>query len=335
MFDRGARRQDGAVAGEEHRFPFGEDSYFISDAEAMCVGVQALDGFFHGFAAQAEGAEVHGNHPFGTGLNEAADGFFGRGVDGAIGVGEVRADGEQGNVWVEASADLGETVEVGGVPGVVDAGTTNDWSHYVAPVFSVHVAEHARSPMLARGHSDLQAKGFQFIPPTEGVESFEAHPFDEVGYAVRDDDFWCRTAKAAGGADDSTQGGFVEVVHVGVGDEDEIDGREVADEDAGAALAAQDYETGGKDWIYKDIFSANLEEEGRVAEKGDAGLAAGGDLGETGFAGEGLFVTFANEADELIELLESQWASPSCGGSGHRVVLLDELDAFGFVCAHV
>jgi hypothetical protein len=48
--------------------------------------------------------------------------LFGTGVDGAVAVGEVGADGEQCDVGLQAAANLGEAVEVGGVAGVIEGG---------------------------------------------------------------------------------------------------------------------------------------------------------------------------------------------------------------------
>ena len=110
------------------------------------------------------------------------------------------------------------------------------------------------------------------------------------------------------------------MVHVGVGEEDEVDGGEVGDTDAGAALATQDDQAGGEDGVDEDVFAGELEEEGGVADEGDAELR-GEDAGDgVGVAGEGLGVALADELDELLELLDGEGAmlpeAAANGGAG-------------------
>lgn len=79
----------------------------------------------------------------------------------------------------------------------------------------------------------------------------------EIGYEVlnagRDDHDRALSGEAAGGAGDAAEGGAVEVVHVGVGKEDEVDGGEAGDGDAGTALAAEQDKAGGEDGVDKDV----------------------------------------------------------------------------------
>ena len=81
---------------------------------------QAREGFGHGFAAEAEGAVVHGDHGVGFEVADGLECFLGTGVDGSVAIREVGADGEQREGWREAAGDFVEAVEVGGVAGVVD-----------------------------------------------------------------------------------------------------------------------------------------------------------------------------------------------------------------------
>ena len=60
-------------------------------------------------------AVVHGDHDVGIEIDEGAQGLFGAGVNGAVAIGEVGADGEQGDLGVKAPADFCEAVEISGV----------------------------------------------------------------------------------------------------------------------------------------------------------------------------------------------------------------------------
>ncbi len=83
-------------------------------------------------------------------------------------------------------------------------------------------------------------------------------------------------------AGDGLQGATVEVVEVGVGDEDEIDGGEVVKLEAGVLDALDDLEPLGPVWVDEDAVLGGLDKEGGVADPGDADFVIG-DLGEVGF----------------------------------------------------
>src|ERR1700733_2119602 len=219
-----------------HGFALFEDFYLIFNVEPGRFCSEAFDGFIHGLAAEAEGSVVHRNHLLCAKLYEAADGLFGAGVHGAVSVREIGAYGKQGDLGMETVADLAEAVEVGGVAGVVDglACGFND----VAAVTAVGVAEDARAPVAAGGHGYLQALHGDGFPPFETMDCGEAESFDQIFDAAWNDYLGRAPGKTTGGADDSPKGGEVEVIHVGVGEEDEVDGREPADRDSGVTLAA-------------------------------------------------------------------------------------------------
>jgi hypothetical protein len=129
----------------------------------------------------------------------------------------------------------------------------------------------------------------------------EAEVADEVLDAVGDDGDGGGQVAAAHGAEDGAEGGEVEVVHVGVGEEDRVDGREMAGEEAGAALTAEQDEAGGEDGVDEEGAAGGLDEEGGVSDEGDGGVA-GGDGGRgAGVAGEGVGVAFADHVPELAE----------------------------------
>lgn len=126
------------------------------NAEAAGFGEEADGGLVHGFATEAEGAEVHGDHRFGAEVEEGLEGFFGAGVNGAVGVREVSADGKEGDLRGEAEANFAKAREVSGVSGVVDAvaGGGDD----VSPEASVDVAEEACAPVFTGGCGDVEVE---------------------------------------------------------------------------------------------------------------------------------------------------------------------------------
>ena len=93
------------------------------------------------------------------------------------------------------------------------------------------------------------------------------------------------SALAAGGAGNGAQRWAMQVVKVGVGDQDGIDRGKVLDAQAGAAQALEDEEPAGEDGIDDHVRSADLQEEGGVADEGDAHLTFGGEHGPVGAPG--------------------------------------------------
>jgi hypothetical protein len=156
------------------------------------------------------------------------------------------------------------------------------------------------------GHSDAEAAKIDLLPPLHGVAAAEAEMGDEVFDSAGDDDLGSPAAEAPGGANDAAERGDVEVVHVGVGDEDEIDGGHLFDEEAGAALAAKDDEAGGEDGVDEYVAGADLKKEGGVSDEGDAEFRGSDDLGPTGLAEEGVLVALLNDAKELTYLTDGE-----------------------------
>ena len=240
-----------------HSFALFEDFYLIFNPKTEGFGVEALEGLVHGFAAEAEGAVVHGDHLLGAEVDEGANGFLGAGVDGAVSIREISADRQQGDLGMEAIPDLAEAVEVGGVSGVIER--VSGGFKEVSAVAAMGVAEDARPPVTAGGHGYLQALHCGGLPPLESVDGGEAQSFDKVFDSARNDHLGGPSGETASGPDDSSQGGEVEVIHVGVSQQHEVDGRQFVDRDAGMALAAQHNQSFGEDGVDEDSAPGDLE----------------------------------------------------------------------------
>lgn len=93
-------------------FAFGEGCDAIRDSGTIGSAKQAGQWFVHWFAAETECAVVHGDHDVGIEIDEGAQGLFGAGVNGAVAVGEVGADGEKGDLGVKTPADFCEAAEI-------------------------------------------------------------------------------------------------------------------------------------------------------------------------------------------------------------------------------
>jgi hypothetical protein len=100
------------------------------------------------------------------------------------------------------------------------------------------------------------------------------------------------------------------VIHVGVRDKNGVNGRHLFHTKTGAPLSPQNDQTVHEDGIDQKIFSADLKEEGRVSDEGDAGLSGGYKLGPPGLTHNRLFVTFTHDSPELPHLRYRKWPAP-------------------------
>ena len=254
---------------------FGDAFFEHADvvAEAIVGGELAKParGFIHVFKGKAKGAVVHGDEPLRADVAENLDGFIGSHVDVAEGFGAVSADGEEGDFGREVFADLLEAVEVRAVAGVINFAALMFEDE--AAVAAVVIAQDAGAPMFAGRERDLVIAVGEAFPPVEFDDAFEAEVAGEVAHAPgHDADF---------GMGQFAEAGFMEMIKVGVGEEDEVDGRKIFEAKAGAFDALEEKKPVGEIGIDEDVEVGELDEKGGVADPGEGDLA-GSQLGKFG-----------------------------------------------------
>ena len=231
---------------------------------------------------EAEGAVVHGDHPARVQVDEGLGGVGGTGVDVAEGGGIVGSDGKESEFGGEAFPDFAEAGEIGGVSGVIDgvlAGADD-----VASVTAVRVFEDAGSPVARGDVGDFESAFVVAVPPLEFDDLLEAEVGDEVEDVVRDDERGRGAGLAAGLAGDGPQRLAVEMVEVGVRDEDDVHGRKVAETQAGLAKTFEDKEPAGEVGVDDDVAASDLEEEAGMSNEGDAEFSVRDQPGLVGFS---------------------------------------------------
>jgi len=92
------------------------------------------------------------------------------------------------------------------------------------------------------------------------------------------------------------------VVHVRVGEKNGVDGREIVDVDARAALTAQQDEARGEDGIDEQSAACGLDEEGRVPDEGDGSFAGSDGRRSARFAAKRLGVALAYGLPDAAEV---------------------------------
>lgn len=171
--------------------------------------------------------------------------------------------------------------------------------------------------MFCGGEGDVDAGGGSVtaaklggLPPLQFGDHAEAEFRNEIADAGWSDDLWSHAGDAAGVADDPAQRGEVEVIHVRVGEQDGIDGREVLDAQTRAALSAQEDERAREDGIDEQVAAGDLDEKRGMADKGDAELFGENQNGQLRLAFERIAVALASDAVELTKFAEDRWISP-------------------------
>ena len=96
------------------------------------------------------------------------------------------------------------------------------------------------------------------------------------------------------------------MVHVGVGQQDEIDGGKVFDQNAGAPLTAEDDETFGKDGVYQDFAAIDLKQKRGVADEGHTKLIVIDQLDRPRASGDRLLVALSREPPQLLHFFHCE-----------------------------
>jgi len=253
------------VGGSEN----GWDSLF-EDAEAGAHAVligqlaEPAGGFIEGFEGELEGAEVHRDEPLGLEVFEGADGLVRAHMDAQEGFGLVGADGQEGNLGLASAADLLESMPIGAVAGVVDSTSVVFEDEAAEP--AILIVEDACAPMAAGGEGDLPSVAAKGLPPLELDDAAEAEAASELAHAPGHE------AELGGG--DAPQGAFMEMVEVGMGQQDQIDGRQIANGKSGALEAFEQEKPVGEDRVDEDVEVGELDQKRRVADPGDGDLVA-------------------------------------------------------------
>jgi hypothetical protein len=220
-------------------------------------------GLFHGLVTEAECAVVHGDHLAGFQIQECLHGLLGIHVDLAPAGRVVRSNGHEGDINGEALADFLEAVKIGGIAAMKNGPPSGLDNEAAKP--AVRVVQHPRAPMMTRGQCDLDRSMAETLPVMQLVDAAESEVVDEISDLERDDD-WLILG-------DLAEGLAVEVIEMGVGDEDEIDLREIVQLDAGMLDALDDFEPLGPIWIDEDIDALCLDQKRGVADPCQADLA--------------------------------------------------------------
>ena len=185
---------------------------------------------------QLEGAMVHGNQPLRLEIVEGLDRLIGPHVDLAEGFWVVGPDGQQGQLGLEALADFMEPGEIGGIARVINrAPAVLQDEPAPAPVF---ISQGPGSPVLGRNEGHLPVVVAEAFPPFQFDDAAETQTLGQ-GRAAPGHHGDLRRG-------DLAQRRFVEMIEVRVGEQHEVDGRQIFYAEPGSLEALQQEEPVGE-----------------------------------------------------------------------------------------
>ena len=167
----------------------------------------------------------------------------------------------------------------------------------VAVIAAVGIAAHAGAPVLHLEGADFERTDAGAFAPGELVDGGVAMDAQQVGGAGGGD-------HRGGGAFQTAQAADIEVIHVGMGEQDEVDFRQLGEAEGGLDQTLQAEREGAEadagaraeDGVGEDGDAVDLEQHGGMAEPGgmEAGIGPGMRMGTMG-RGQNLALEVPND----------------------------------------
>ena len=216
-----------------------------------------------GFVAKAESAKMHGDHHFGPQLPKCLQGFLGIHVDIPFRGRFIGADGKQSQLDVGALADLFESLKKSGVATVKNRPSrVFDEKASESPVA---IVQNSRSPVTRGGERYLQRSVFKTLPMSQLVDAIKSEAMDEATDMLGDRDRLI--------ARDRTKRAAVQMIEMGVCDQNQVDRGEVMKFDPRMFDALDDLQPLRPIGIDENTVLGSLNEEGGVPDPRHANLA--------------------------------------------------------------
>ena len=216
-----------------------------------------------GFIAEPVGPKMHWDEDFRLQIFKSPQGFFRIHMVFP----ELRAvigpDGEECDFRVEFLSDFAKTREVAGIAGVVDGATAH--IDDISAISTMVIGNFPGAPVLGGDKSDGCPRKTESFPPLHFIDFFKSEAVYEIANSGGNDN------GLVGG--DSPEAPPVEMVEVGVGDENQIDRGEVMVGKSGMTQAANHEKPVGPVRVHQNVPLVALNEEGCMADPCDTDLS--------------------------------------------------------------
>ena len=172
-------------------------------------------------------------------------------------------DGEECDFGVKFFSDFAEAREVTRIAGVVDGATAH--IDHVPAIATMVICDFSRTPVFGRDKGDGRPRKTEAFPPLHFIDFFKSKPVHKIADSIGNDN------GLVGG--DSAEAPPIEMVEVGVGDEDQIDRWEVMVGKSSMAQPADHEKPVGPVRVDQNVSLVALNEEGGMTDPCDADLS--------------------------------------------------------------
>ena len=171
----------------------------------------------------------------------------------------------------EPHADFAEAGKICRVPGVIDRMFAV--AQNISAIAAMSIAQYACSPMPRRHMRDGHVAMAIAVPPVQLDHIAKTEIRDQIKNVLRHNDGRRRAPKLPGVLDQRSQRWPVQVIEVRMGDEHQINRRQIADPHSRLAQSFQDKKPAREVGIDDDVLAAHLQEKTGMANEGHAHLA--------------------------------------------------------------
>ena len=238
------------------------------DPGLQCPGLgcepQSFGRLAQWLVGETEGSVMHGNHQACVKVDERFESLLGVHVNRAKTRRVIGADGQQRDVDWKSFSDLAESVEVSGVSTMINH-PSRHFDHEATEA-AVRVVEQPGAPVVTRGEGDAHGAVFKTFPVVKLLNDAEPEVMHEITDFERDNNRLVRR--------DSAQGAPVEVVEVGVSDENQIDAGQSVEFYPWAAHPFDSLNPVAPDGVDENIQSGGLKQKRRVADPRQSEVSA-------------------------------------------------------------
>jgi hypothetical protein len=251
-----------AKALEHGRLALIEEPNLIEDLKFEGLFEQASRRLMQRFVAKAESAKVHWNHHLRAQLTKSLQGLLRIHMHIPFRGRFIGTDGKQSQLNVRTLADLFESLKVSGVAAVKNRPSCV--FDKKAAESSMAIVENSRSPMTRGGEGDLECSMFKTLPMAQLVDAIKSESMDETADVLRNRDRLIARDRAKCAA--------VEMIEMGVRDQNQVDGGKVAKRDSGMFDALDDLQPLRPIRVDEDTVLGSLNKEGGVPDPRHANL---------------------------------------------------------------
>ena len=216
-----------------------------------------------GFITEPVSPKMHRDEDLRLEIFKGAKGFFRIHMVFAEFRSVIGPDGKEGDFGVKFFSDLAKAREVTGIAGVVDGSPAH--IDHISAISTMVIGDLSGAPVFGGHKGDGRPRKPEPFPPFHFINFFKSEPVHEIADSV-----WNNNGLVGG---DSAQATPVEVVEVGVGDENQIDRGEVMVGKTGMAQSTDHEKPVGPVRVDQNVSLVALNEEGGMTDPCDADLS--------------------------------------------------------------